>query len=292
MDALPSELVKHILSFDLATTFAVASRVNRTWKQLALSQLSSITSLTISYSSSAPMQHRREWRAKHPLAHRTAHSPLAVVPTARRPFLNGSMDDYAGNIRRLLRACSRLEDLVVDGQLGHMRVPLLPPDAIRCPSLKSLVVYSSCNTANIASVADNHPHLEELDWIWETDYCDVGWKHLDLPTLLHLKKECPNLRSLPKIWLNSETINDGDQFVQLLSVLHDYGWEGMNLIRFHTYVDEYEFFVDFLRSFAEAPGEFTGVIELDASFTQDEDEVGCEEWFGEHVHIILRELRM
>ena len=49
MDALPSELVKHILSFDLGTTFAVASRVNRTWKQLALSQLSSITSLTISY---------------------------------------------------------------------------------------------------------------------------------------------------------------------------------------------------------------------------------------------------
>ena len=49
MDALPTELVKHILSFDLGTTFAVASRVNRTWKQLALSQLSSITSLTISY---------------------------------------------------------------------------------------------------------------------------------------------------------------------------------------------------------------------------------------------------
>ena len=70
MDALPSELVKHILSFDLGTTFAVASRVNRTWKQLALSQLSSITSLTISYDSRAPMQHRR---AKHPLAHRTAH---------------------------------------------------------------------------------------------------------------------------------------------------------------------------------------------------------------------------
>ena len=37
MDALPTELVKHILSFDLGTTFAFASRVNRTWKQLALS---------------------------------------------------------------------------------------------------------------------------------------------------------------------------------------------------------------------------------------------------------------
>ena len=101
MDALPSELVKHILSFDLGTTFAVASRVNRTWKQLALSQLSSITSLTISYSSSPPLYQRT--RAKHPLAHRTLNSPLVVVP--HKDMDGVSMEVYADNVRRLLRVC-------------------------------------------------------------------------------------------------------------------------------------------------------------------------------------------
>ena len=95
------ELVKHILSFDLGTTFAVASRVNRTWKQLALSQLSSITSLTISYSSSPPLYQRT--RAKHPLAHRTLNSPLVVVP--HKDMDGVSMEVYADNVRRLLRVC-------------------------------------------------------------------------------------------------------------------------------------------------------------------------------------------
>ena len=79
-----------------------------------------------------------------------------------------------------------------------------------------------------------------------------------------------------------------------MSDLRAYGWEGMNLIRLHSYADHHHCFFDGLRRFAEAPGKFAGVVELDANFTSEGDEEAEEgdEWLGEHVHIILKELHL
>lgn len=322
IDSLPADLFTLVLNaLGHGPTFALAPRVCHSWNERSKALLASLTELDTTW-----RRHIEATMTSNP--HQDAHGVVAMIPENIDPhgpaMHANAMLDFSNNLRRFLRACPSLQRLTIDAEVlvpdtsefaiegVCIHPPPLPAGVIRCPDLRFLTVKGTIDTTStvITDLAEHHPLLEELNWSYADEYCDIGWE-FRLPALAMLMERCPNLRQVPILWVQPTTYYDGLNHVQhirneaaftnLVRRLRAYGCGSLKVVRIHTMMDSHSEIMPLLQELARMPGNFTGVVELHTCTegmgdTDSDDDNGDErdrdqdKWIGEHVRVLTKKI--